>query len=56
MPNCPDVAASPQKVCPLLNGMAVPQLTLSVTDGVAFHLNTAVKDKPAVLVFYRGGW
>lgn len=56
MPNSPDVAASPQKVCPLLNGMPIPQLTLSAADGAAFDLNAAVKAKPAVLVFYRGGW
>jgi hypothetical protein len=50
------VAASPQDVCPLLNGMRISQLTLSTADGAPFDLAEALSAKPAVLVFYRGGW
>ncbi len=50
------VPNSPQDVCPLLTGMAIPELTFTSADGGSFDLMTAVKEKPAVLVFYRGGW
>jgi peroxiredoxin len=50
------VAASPEDVCPLLNGMRISQLTLSTADGAPFDLAAPLSAKPAVLVFYRGGW
>ena len=56
MPNGERVAASPRDVCPLLNGIRIPPVTLRAADGTAFDLGGAVKTKPAVLVFYRGGW
>lgn len=50
------VAASPQDVCPLLNGMRISQLTLSAADGAPLDLTKAISAKAVVLVFYRGGW
>jgi peroxiredoxin len=50
------VADSPAKVCPLLVGVAIPQVTLQTVDGEPFDLNRAVNERPSVLVFYRGGW
>ena len=50
------VAASPQDVCPLLVGMRISQLTLGTAGGAPFDLAAALSAKPAVLVFYRGGW
>lgn len=50
------IAASPQNVCPLLNGMRIPQVSLLTSQGGALDLTTAIGSKPAVLVFYRGGW
>lgn len=50
------VASSPQNVCPLLNGMRIPQVNLLTSQGDAFDLNVAIGKKPALLVFYRGGW
>ena len=47
---------SPQDVCPLLVGMRIPSVTLTTADGSALDLITAVEERPAVLVFYRGGW
>lgn len=49
-------APSPEKVCPLLVGAAIPELTLKTADVSPFELSAAVKTEPAVLVFYRGGW
>lgn len=43
-------------VRPLLVGSALPKITLRDESGKAFDLNAAVAAKPAVLVFYRGGW
>lgn len=50
------VADSPAKVCPLLVGVAIPQVTLETVDGDPFDLNRAVSQQPSVLVFYRGAW
>lgn len=50
------VPNSPQEVCPLLTGMAIPEVVLTSADGGRVELMQAVKEKPAVLVFYRGGW
>ncbi len=47
---------SPQDVCPVLTGTAIPQVTLRTVDDEAFDLNNAVRQQPSVLVFYRGGW
>ncbi|MGE5324926.1 MAG: hypothetical protein ACM3SW_18815 [Actinomycetota bacterium] len=50
------VAASPQEVCPLLNGMRIPRLTLNTAEGQPLDLATVAGERPAVVVFYRGGW
>ena len=50
------VADSPEKVCPLLVGAAIPQVALQTVDGEPFDVNRAVSQRPSVLVFYRGGW
>ncbi len=50
------VATSPDRVCPPLNGVKIPEVTFKTADGLAFDLTAAIKTKPAVLVFYRGGW
>ncbi len=49
-------ATSPERVCPLLNGVKIPQVSVKAVDGVPFDLMAAIQTKPAVLVFYRGGW
>ena len=50
------VPLSPLNVCPLLTGMAIPQVTVRTVNNEAFDLNSAVRQQPSVLVFYRGGW
>ena len=44
------------QVRPVLVGAALPPAVLPGDDGVNFDLGAAVAEKPAVLVFYRGGW
>lgn len=56
MPSLESVAKSPEQVCPPLNGMKIPEVALKDADGAEFDLKAAIKVKPAVLVFYRGGW
>ena len=51
-----DVASSADTIRPLLIGAEVPQAALRAADGEAFDLVAAVKKKPTVLIFYRGGW
>ena len=50
------VPQSPREVCPLLTGSHVPAVILTTADGRPFDLSGAVKQKPTVVVFYRGGW
>lgn len=50
------VPKSPRGVCPLLAGMEIPFATVIAEDGTELNLIEAVRQKPAVLVFYRGSW
>lgn len=50
------VPTSPRNICPLLNGMRIPEASLTSAEGMPFNLNDAIKTRPALLVFYRGGW
>jgi hypothetical protein len=56
MPGIESVPKSPENVCPKLNGMKIPELALKNTDGADIDLTPAIRTKPALLVFYRGGW
>tara|TARA_R110002126_G_scaffold33382_22_gene104518 strand:- start:696 stop:1328 length:633 start_codon:yes stop_codon:yes gene_type:complete len=51
-----NIAQSPEQVSPLLNGLAIPEVTLTAADNNKVALTTLVKKQPSVLVFYRGGW
>lgn len=50
------IAASPEQVTPLLNGLPIPQVMLTDATDKKVSLNTLVSKQPSVLVFYRGGW
>jgi len=50
------IPVSPNDVCPLMPGTAVPSVTLQAIDGSEVDLGTAFGEKLSVLVFYRGGW
>lgn len=54
--NHPDkVAVSAESICPLLVGQKIPRVQLKTHDDKTFDLNAAIAQKPAVLIFYRGG-
>jgi peroxiredoxin len=50
------VPAKPTDISPLLTGESIPMLILPDVNGKAFHLNEKIKERPAILIFYRGGW
>jgi len=51
-----NAAASADAVYPIKVGATVPTLTLATADGKPFDVGEAIRQKPTVLVFYRGGW
>lgn len=51
-----DVADGPTDVRPLLLGSTLPDVQLRTVQGEAVRLAKVVDGKPALLVFYRGGW
>ncbi len=48
--------SSPDQVRPLMVGASIPAAQLQTAEGESFDLGSAIAAKPAVLVFYRGGW
>lgn len=51
-----DLATSAEQVRPLLLGSTLPDVSLQSVDGKPVSLKEQVNGKPAILVFYRGGW
>ena len=45
------VASSPERVCPLLNGVKIPQVSVKTADGAPFELMAAIQAKPACSFF-----
>ncbi len=50
------VAVSAEQTQPLSIGAKVPTVLLKTVDGQTADLADLIKEKPTVLVFYRGGW
>jgi cytochrome oxidase Cu insertion factor (SCO1/SenC/PrrC family) len=50
------VPEKPEDVSPLLIGETLPNATLINSAGVDVQFIDLIKEKPTVLVFYRGGW
>lgn len=51
-----ELAPAPDQVRPILPGSALPDIVLLTLDGTPAALRTQVGAKPAIPVFYRGGW
>lgn len=45
-----------EDISPILIGETIPEATLLNSDGTEVDLKNIIKEKPTVLVFYRGGW
>jgi hypothetical protein len=50
------IPEDPQAIRPLLVNATIPQLTLTDTAGQPFDVNAAVRQRPTILLFFRGGW
>lgn len=50
------IAPSADAICPLKIGQKAPPLMLANIDGLKINLQQKISEKPAILVFYRGGW
>lgn len=50
------VASSAEEVCPVLEGMKIPDAVVKTVDGRELSLFEIITRKPTVLIFYRGGW
>lgn len=51
-----EIAPAADQITPILLGSKLPDPPLRDRDGNPTSLRKVVGDKPAVLVFYRGGW
>lgn len=49
-------AEDARSISPLLIGAEVPNKTLQTADGKSVDIRELIKQKPTVLIFYRGGW
>lgn len=49
-------SADAKEIMPLTPGDQLPQICLNDAKGKTFNLNDSISKKPAVLIFYRGGW
>ena len=50
------VPNAPNQICPLPIGSAVPAMQLQSLDAKPFDLAAALKVKPTILIYFRGGW
>lgn len=50
------LADSADAICPVLLGSAMPDAAMQTIDGKPTTLKQQVDGRPAILVFYRGGW
>jgi len=50
------VPENPEDVSPLLVGEKIPEAMITNLNGDDVSLQQILKEKPTVLVFYRGGW
>ncbi len=50
------VPSRPQDAVPLMVGASIPNSALKGLDGKDITLSAALGKKPAIVIFYRGGW
>lgn len=50
------VPENPEDISPILIGEKLPEAQLTDANGNTVKLQQLLKEKPTVLVFYRGGW
>lgn len=50
------IAEKAEDIAPLLVGESFPDVPVTGTDGKTVGFQEILQEKPAVLIFYRGGW
>ena len=50
------LADSPETVHPLAKGVVAPSAVIQTAEGKDAEFAAVIKDKPTILIFYRGGW
>ncbi len=50
------IPTRPEDITPLALGARVPNIFLPNEDGKTVNVNATLREKPAVLIIYRGGW
>ena len=48
--------SSPEETTPIKAGDKIPSIVLNDENGNSININATLREKPAVLIFYRGGW
>ncbi|MGH9339685.1 MAG: hypothetical protein ACRD1R_08890 [Acidobacteriota bacterium] len=51
-----EVAPSAKDIRPLRPGSQIPEISFEDLEGRTISLSALVAEKPAILIFYRGGW
>lgn len=46
----------PEDISPLLVGETVPNVPLTSLEGASISVHDIIKEKPTILIYYRGGW
>ncbi|MGW8179145.1 MAG: hypothetical protein ACWGQW_10325 [bacterium] len=55
-PGLAELAETAEEICPLLPGAKIPAAKLQRVDGTPFYLSHEVKQRPSIVIFYRGSW
>ena len=50
------VAATAEEAHPLMAGLRAPSFEIPMPDGSLYSFDSENLDRPAVIIFYRGGW
>ena len=53
---CNELPSDPNDIRPLLIGQAIPNTSLKDVDGKVVLLADLIRNKPALVIFYRGSW
>ncbi len=54
--NGKNIPRSPQEVCPATPGTEFPNMNVTTVDGESYSITESVRNEPAIVIFYRGGW
>ncbi len=54
--NVKNIARSPEEVCPATPGTEFPDMNVTTVNGESYSITESVRNEPAIVIFYRGGW